>query len=473
MTLVIAGHYLLQGIHENESNDVNGLFAVSDSNITIPGLCGSRKVLVNNFEKVSEISIKVKSPNFLGGQFNNYLDCRSQRSCFIAFAGSSTLVAERLINEIRQHLANLYTTYEDDEYKIAMSCEKNRHIKQGYLYDTSMFQYHHLDLNKLLSAEYLLDVVNHSINAGLDKAKKNDVMNKAFEDFHVELILGVRCPRNQDFRLYEYEIKRNNEDVGIVTQVEIPVKKVAVIGRKKKYAEKALSHFTNAIENGKDTAKEMHDFLAKAIKEENEILDYSIGKPCVLYTFNGNNLEKKNTMRLNVDPQKLEHLMQVLGEKAQGSGCIYFTGGASALLMGWRNSTVNVDLHLDPEPPGISQAIPKLKEELSIDIELASPQDFLPPLPGWRDRSVLIDKRDQISFYHYDFIAQALSKISRGLDRDIKDIEAMYKQKLFSLDDLRDCFEAIAPELIRFPSLNPNVLRRRVESFIEYLRELC
>jgi hypothetical protein len=172
-------------------------------------------------------------------------------------------------------------------------------------------------------------------------------------------------------------------------------------------------------------------------------------------------------MRANIDTQKLERLMQALGREAQGSGCIYFTGGASALLIGWRNSTVDVDIRLDPEPPGIFQAIAKLKQELNINIELASPQDFLPPLPGWRDRSVFIGKQGQISFYHYDFTAQALSKLSRGFDRDIKDIEAMYEQKLFSLSDLRDCFEAIEPELIRFPSLNPDMLRSRVEKFIE------
>ena len=125
-------------------------------------------------------------------------------------------------------------------------------------------------------------------------------------------------------------------------------------------------------------------------------------------------------MRPNVDYQKIERLMQVLGKEAQGAGCIYFTGGASALLIGWRSSTVDVDIRLDPEPPGIFQAIAKLKQELNINIELASPQDFLPPLPGWRDRSVFIGKQGQISFYHYDFTAQALFKLSRGFDRDIK-----------------------------------------------------
>ncbi|MCL6754979.1 hypothetical protein KBT16_29990 [Nostoc sp. CCCryo 231-06] len=51
--------------------------------------------------------------------------------------------------------------------------------------------------------------------------------------------------------------------------------------------------------------------------------------------------------------------MQALGREGQGSGCIYFTGGASALLIGWRSSTIDVDIRLDPEPLGIFQAIPK------------------------------------------------------------------------------------------------------------------
>jgi hypothetical protein len=172
-------------------------------------------------------------------------------------------------------------------------------------------------------------------------------------------------------------------------------------------------------------------------------------------------------MRSNVDPQKIEKLMKALGREARGSGCIYFTGGASALLMGWRASTVDIDIRLDPEPPGVFQAISKLKQELDINIELASPQDFLPPLPGWRDRSIFIGRQGDISFYHYDFTAQALSKISRGYNRDIDDVQAMYEQKLFSLEELWDCFEVIAPELIRFPSLDSDRLRNRIEQFIE------
>lgn len=71
------------------------------------------------------------------------------------------------------------------------------------------------------------------------------------------------------------------------------------------------------------------------------------------------------------------------------------------------------------------------------------------------------------NFYHYDFTAQALSKLSRGFERDINDVQAMYERKLFSLKELRDRFEDIASELIRFPSLNADLLRSRVETFVE------
>lgn len=163
--------------------------------------------------------------------------------------------------------------------------------------------------------------------------------------------------------------------------------------------------------------------------------------------------------------------MTVLGREAKGAGTVYFAGGASAVLVGWRGSTVDVDVRFDPEAPGIFEAIAKIKQDLNINIELASPQDFLPPLPGWQSRSVFIGTEGKLSFYHYDFTAQALSKLSRGYERDANDVRAMYAQGLFSLKTLRDCFEVIEPELLKFPALEVDVLRNRIESFASQVRE--
>lgn len=44
--------------------------------------------------------------------------------------------------------------------------------------------------------------------------------------------------------------------------------------------------------------------------------------------------------------------------------------------------TIDVDLKADPEPSGFFEAIAILKDELSVNIELANPSDFIPELPN-------------------------------------------------------------------------------------------
>ena len=62
------------------------------------------------------------------------------------------------------------------------------------------------------------------------------------------------------------------------------------------------------------------------------------------------------------------------------------------MLLGWRESTIDVDLKLVPEASEILKALPDLKEQLQINVELASPDDFIPALPGWEERSGFIAK---------------------------------------------------------------------------------
>lgn len=82
--------------------------------------------------------------------------------------------------------------------------------------------------------------------------------------------------------------------------------------------------------------------------------------------------------------------MDALGERVRGPGTIYLKGGATALLFGWRDKTVDLDLKADPEPLGFFEAIAKLKDTLDTNVELASPDLFIPEVPGWRERSVFI-----------------------------------------------------------------------------------
>ncbi|MFM8807358.1 MAG: hypothetical protein ACKOJB_00365, partial [Chthoniobacterales bacterium] len=78
-------------------------------------------------------------------------------------------------------------------------------------------------------------------------------------------------------------------------------------------------------------------------------------------------------MRPPVTGEKIERLMEALGEAVSGSGTIFFTGGVTALLHGWRETTIDIDLKAMPEPSGLYEALAQLKEEENINIELASP----------------------------------------------------------------------------------------------------
>lgn len=158
--------------------------------------------------------------------------------------------------------------------------------------------------------------------------------------------------------------------------------------------------------------------------------------------------------------------MQRLGAASPIEGRVYLTGGASALLHGWRPTTVDVDIRIEPDAGEILRAIPVLKEELELNVELASPGDFIPELPGWRDRSPFIAREGKLSFHHYDFHAQALSKIERRHPRDVEDVRSMLRENLVTPAALRRHFEAIEPELYRYPAIDPPTFRRALEEIL-------
>ena len=155
--------------------------------------------------------------------------------------------------------------------------------------------------------------------------------------------------------------------------------------------------------------------------------------------------------------------MRELGGEAERDLRLYFTGGATAVLLGWRSSTLDVDIKVDPESDRIFRALPRVKEKLEINIELAAPDQFIPALPDWEERSAFIAREGRLSFYHYDFYAQALSKIQRGHDQDRGDVRQMLDRGLIDRDELRRRFEEIEPQLYRYPAIDPGAFRKAVE----------
>ena len=119
-----------------------------------------------------------------------------------------------------------------------------------------------------------------------------------------------------------------------------------------------------------------------------------------------------------------------------------------------------------PERDELYRALPEIKETLMLNIELASPPDFIPEVPGWQDRSLFIAREGKVDFYNYDPYSQALSKIERGHDQDISDVESMLGTGLVERNKLFELFAAIEPNLFRYPAIKPQVFKNEVERIV-------
>jgi hypothetical protein len=166
------------------------------------------------------------------------------------------------------------------------------------------------------------------------------------------------------------------------------------------------------------------------------------------------------------DAARIRRFMQALGEAARSDGDCYFTGGATAVLLGWRATTVDVDILLEPEQDEALRALPSIKDELAVNVELASPADFIPLPEGWRERSISIAREGRLTFRHLDPYSQALAKLERGHAQDIDDVQAMLARDLIASDQLRSRFLEIEPDLYRFPAVDLTDFRRCLEAFL-------
>lgn len=159
-------------------------------------------------------------------------------------------------------------------------------------------------------------------------------------------------------------------------------------------------------------------------------------------------------MRGLTDKELLAEFMRLIGRAARKPARVYFTGGCTAVFYGWRETTIDIDVRFVPENDELFRCLPDAKETLHVNIELASPPDFIPELPGWEGRSIFIAREGKIDFYHFDPYSQALSKLRRKHDNDVRDVESMFRDGLIQEDKLVDFFEGIKPFIYKYPAID-------------------
>lgn len=175
-------------------------------------------------------------------------------------------------------------------------------------------------------------------------------------------------------------------------------------------------------------------------------------------------------MRRKVTKATLRQFMEELAAAARSPGKVYFTGGATALLLGFREQTIDIDLKLEPEPAGAFEAIAMLKNRLDLNVELAAPDDFIPAADDWRERSRHIAAIGPVEFFHYDFSLQALAKLERGHTQDLEDVASFVRGGYVTPEELQRRFAQIEPGLLRYPAVDPQQFQKKVNDFLAQIK---
>lgn len=171
-------------------------------------------------------------------------------------------------------------------------------------------------------------------------------------------------------------------------------------------------------------------------------------------------------MRASVDLSRLRAFLEELARAAREPTRLYLTGGASQLLRGLRESTLDIDLTFEPESDELLRSMVSLKESQSVNVEIVSPVHFVPALPGWRDRCEFVMQIGKLAVLHFDPYTQALSKLERGHVRDMQDVQALVGERIVDPVRLRTLFAEARSELFRYPAIDPKSLSTAVDRLV-------
>ena len=154
------------------------------------------------------------------------------------------------------------------------------------------------------------------------------------------------------------------------------------------------------------------------------------------------------SLRKSVDRQRIERFLRYLGRRFQGAGRIYLVGGTTMVYEGFRNQTLDIDLtfELRAEDHALFiQVVRELKEELNLNVEEASPGDFIPLPSGYEDRCQFLGRYGNLDVFHFDPYSMALSKIERGTEEDFSDVLALMEHNWIQIETLEGYFQDILP----------------------------
>ena len=176
-------------------------------------------------------------------------------------------------------------------------------------------------------------------------------------------------------------------------------------------------------------------------------------------------------MRQRCDRQGIELFLESLGRRFTRPGRLYLVGGTTLVYEGLHRQTVEIDISFEVDEQDHSAfvaAVRDLKERLSLNINEASPADFVPLPSGYHERSPFLGRYGKLEVFHFDLYSTALSKIERGTESDLDDVLSLLRSGRIEHPVLTGYFEEI---MVRYAvesiKQDPVEYRRKFEILTE------
>jgi hypothetical protein len=126
-----------------------------------------------------------------------------------------------------------------------------------------------------------------------------------------------------------------------------------------------------------------------------------------------------------VDRERIRTFLRALAERFRRPARVYLVGGTTLVFERLREQSLDIDVVFvvaDDHHGELIQAVRELKQSQRINVEEASPGDFIPLPTGYENRHEYIERFGQIDVFHFDPYCTALSKIERGKTQDLEDV---------------------------------------------------
>ncbi|WP_104473341.1 hypothetical protein [Acinetobacter indicus] len=269
-------------------------FYLCDSGISV----GNNLAYIDNFFKVESIDLKLYQPYFVGEYFHSYNSVYLTRKVAIGFAGNVNL-AKLCIAYIREHLEQLRISCKDFhpiEYNIRKHCDKNNPLEVNSDttgWDESLFGNYNEKI--LYTGEQVSEFIEHSINAGYERIRKNLSNLKANtaireKDIIAEFAVTIYCPSKNKNEIYVYRPKFIENEFGvpngklIAEKHLLPEDQIAILGTKA-ITQDLEQQYSNLLTDIKNPQEELFKSVNQYIKNQISECIFNVNLPSNYFQF--------------------------------------------------------------------------------------------------------------------------------------------------------------------------------------------